>query len=119
MPFVAPVGTRLRCGGSSQRVTGCLAGSKLHVRPYLHESSATEEHLAMPAVKNYRHKADNPAAQQRCEITMEVLPRKEAIDEVSSESLQVRVKAVMTTVWSHVHRTKATRKKQKYSVQFR
>jgi acetyl-CoA C-acetyltransferase len=71
MPFVAPVGTRLRCGGSSQRVTGCLAGSKLHVRPYLHESSATEEHLAMPAVKNYRHKADNPAAQQRCEITME------------------------------------------------
>ncbi|MGE2835175.1 thiolase C-terminal domain-containing protein [Mycobacterium sp. SMC-4] len=47
------------------------AGFALHVRRYLHESSATEEHLAMVAVKNHRHGATNPKARLRFEITME------------------------------------------------
>ena len=71
MPFVAPVGTRLRCGGPSQRLTGCPAASELHVRPYLHESPATEEHLAMATVKNHRHGMNSPKARLRFEITME------------------------------------------------
>lgn len=47
------------------------AGFALHVRRYLHESPATEEHLAMVAVKNHRHGANNPKARLRFEITME------------------------------------------------
>ena len=71
MPFVAPVGTRRRCGGPSQRVPGCPRGSESHVRPYLHESPATEEHLAMAAVKIHRHAMIGPEARLRFEITME------------------------------------------------
>ena len=47
------------------------AGFALHVRRYLHESPATEEHLAMVAVKNHRHGVNNPKARLRFEITME------------------------------------------------
>ncbi|BBX69194.1 thiolase C-terminal domain-containing protein [Mycolicibacterium psychrotolerans] len=47
------------------------AGFALHVRRYLHESPATEEHLAMVAVKNHRQGVDNPKARLRFEITME------------------------------------------------
>lgn len=47
------------------------AGFALHVRRYLHESPATEEHLAMVAVKNHRHGVANPKARLRFEITME------------------------------------------------
>ncbi|OBK78987.1 thiolase [Mycobacterium sp. 1164985.4] len=47
------------------------AGFALHVRRYLHESPATEEHLAMVAVKNHRHGANNPKARLRFEITVE------------------------------------------------
>jgi acetyl-CoA C-acetyltransferase len=47
------------------------AGFALHVQRYLHESPATEEHLAMVAVKNHRHGVNNPKARLRFEITME------------------------------------------------
>ncbi len=47
------------------------AGFALHVRRYLHESPATEEHLAMVAVKNHHHGVTNPKARLRFEITME------------------------------------------------
>ncbi|MGV0607019.1 thiolase C-terminal domain-containing protein [Mycolicibacterium sp. XJ1904] len=47
------------------------AGFALHVRRYLHESPAAQEHLAMIAVKNHRHGANNPKARLRFEITME------------------------------------------------
>ena len=47
------------------------AGFALHVRRYLHEAPATEEHLAMVAVKNHRHGVNNPKARLRFEITME------------------------------------------------
>ncbi|WP_024448307.1 thiolase C-terminal domain-containing protein [Mycolicibacterium iranicum] len=47
------------------------AGFALHVRRYLHESPATEEHLAMVAVKNHRHGVNNAKARLRFEITME------------------------------------------------
>jgi acetyl-CoA C-acetyltransferase len=47
------------------------AGFALHVRRYLHESPATEEHLAMVAVKNHRNGVNNPKARLRYEITME------------------------------------------------
>ena len=46
-------------------------GFALPVRRYLHESPATEELLAMVAVKNHRHGVNNPKAQLRFEITME------------------------------------------------
>ena len=36
------------------------AGFGLHVRRYLHESPATEEHLAAVAVKDHRHGVNNP-----------------------------------------------------------
>lgn len=71
MPFVASVGTLLCCGGSSQRVTGCSEGSELHVRPNLHESRATEEHLAVATVTNHRHGMNSPKARLPFEITME------------------------------------------------
>lgn len=47
------------------------AGFALHVRRYLFESEATEEHLAMVAVKNHHNGASNPKARLRFEITME------------------------------------------------
>jgi acetyl-CoA C-acetyltransferase len=47
------------------------ANFALHVARYLHESPATEEHLAMVAVKNHRHALPNPKAQLRREITLE------------------------------------------------
>ncbi|KUH67771.1 MULTISPECIES: thiolase C-terminal domain-containing protein [Mycobacteriaceae] len=47
------------------------AGFALHVRRYLHEAPATQEHLAMVAVKNHRHGANNPKARLRFEITVE------------------------------------------------
>ncbi|MBV8964748.1 MAG: thiolase family protein, partial [Mycobacteriaceae bacterium] len=47
------------------------AGFALHVARYLHESPATQEHMAMVAVKNHRHGLKNPKARLRFEITME------------------------------------------------
>ena len=47
------------------------AGFGLHVRRYLHESPATEEHLAMVAVKDHRRGVNDPKARLRVEITME------------------------------------------------
>lgn len=47
------------------------AGFALHVRRYLHESPATDEHLAMVAVKNHHHGVNNSKARLRFEITME------------------------------------------------
>lgn len=42
-----------------------------HVRRYLHESPATEQHLAGAVVRNHRLGVNNPKARMRCEITME------------------------------------------------
>lgn len=47
------------------------AGFALHIRRYLHESPATEEHLATVAVKKHHHGVNNPRARLRFEITME------------------------------------------------
>ena len=45
-----------------------------HVRRYLHESPATEEHLAMVAVKYHCHGANNPKARLRYEIDRQFAP---------------------------------------------
>jgi acetyl-CoA C-acetyltransferase len=47
------------------------ANFALHVTRYLHESSATKEHMAMVAVKNHHHAVSNPKAQLRFDITVE------------------------------------------------
>jgi len=47
------------------------ASFALHINRYLHESTATREHLAMIAVKNHRHGATNPKARLRFEIELE------------------------------------------------
>jgi acetyl-CoA C-acetyltransferase len=47
------------------------ANFALHVTRYLHESSATKEHMAMVAVKNHFHALKNPKAQLRYEITVD------------------------------------------------
>lgn len=92
MPFVASVETHLPCWGSClwwgaggdedkweapamawdyPRSQVVPSDSAPHVRRYLHESPATEEHLAMVAVKYHCHGANNPKARLRYEITME------------------------------------------------
>ena len=47
------------------------AGVALHLRRYLHESTATREHMGLIAVKNHRHGVTNPKARLRFEITLE------------------------------------------------
>jgi acetyl-CoA C-acetyltransferase len=47
------------------------AGVALHLRRYLHESTATREHMGMIAVKNHRHGVTNPKARLRFEITLD------------------------------------------------
>src|SRR3954452_8529806 len=47
------------------------ANFALHAARYLHESSATREHMAMVAVKNHANGVNNPKAQLRFEISIE------------------------------------------------